>query len=151
MDMYQVIQSQYLASLAMLKQAINKCPADVWDAPQDTDKFWFKAYHTLYYVRLYLKIPNKDSIRWKKHPTVSLSKEEALKYLAFVEQLVADNIPVMDFDSNSGYSWLPTNKLELQLYNLRHIQQHTGELYERLGTRKNIKLNWVSQRYKELA
>ena len=45
---------------------------------------------------------------------------------------------------NLGFYWLPFNKLELQFYNIRHIQQHTGELYERLGTRENIELDWVS-------
>ena len=34
--------------------------------------------------------------------------------------------------------------LELHLYNLRHIQQHTGELYERLGASGLADLGWVS-------
>jgi hypothetical protein len=153
MNIKDVIQSQYLAALAMLKQAITKCPPDVWDAPQDKDKFWFKAYHTLYYARLYLKTTGRGLVRWKKRSFsqngVSLSKEEILAYLAFVQQEVADNIPVMDLDAKSGYNWLPSNKLELQLDNIRHIQQHTGELYERLSNHKNIKLGWVSQRSRE--
>ena len=31
MDIKQVLQSQYLASLAMLKEAVVKCPSQVWD------------------------------------------------------------------------------------------------------------------------
>jgi hypothetical protein len=108
MDVKQVIQSQYLASLSMLKQAIVKCPQSVWNDPQDSDKFWFKTYHALYSAHLYLKTTGTDYVRGKKH-----------------------------------------NKLELQFYNIRHIQQHTGELYERLSAYKNIKLNWVAQRHKE--
>jgi hypothetical protein len=153
MNIKDVIQSQYLASLAMLKQVIKKCPLDVWDAPLDRDKFWFKAYHVLYYAHLYLKTKSKDFVHWKKHnPTPNcnpFSKEEVLEYLAFVQQEVADNIPAMDLDASSGYQWLPSNKLELQLYNIRHIQQHTGELYERLSKHKNIRLSWVVQRSKE--
>jgi hypothetical protein len=149
MNIQSVIQSQYLASLAMLKQAITKCPPDVWDK----DKFWFKAYHVLYYAHLYLKTTGRDFVRWEKRRNpqdgVPFSKEEILEYLAFVQREVADSIPVMDLDERSGYYWLPSNKLELQFYNIRHIQQHTGELYERLSTHKNVKLGWVVQRSKE--
>jgi hypothetical protein len=33
--------------------------------------------------------------------------------------------------------------LELQFYTIRHIQQHTGELMERLGSRADLEINWV--------
>ena len=131
----------------MLKQAIVKCPRAMWDARQDEDKFWFKAYHTLYYAHLYLQTTRKEFVPWKKHhkPVSSdkLSKEEVLEYLAFVQQQVAERIPVTDLEAESGFHGLPFDKLELQFYNIRHIQQHTGELYERLGARKNIKLGWA--------
>jgi len=57
--------------------------------------------------------------------------------------MVRKRLPQTDLEAESGFYWLPFNKLELQFYNIRHIQQHTGELYERLGTRANIELDWV--------
>ncbi len=97
MDIKMVIQSQYFASLAMLKQAIVKCPPTVWDAPEDMDKAWFKAYHTLYYAHKYLQINTRDFAPWKKHHKPDsekpFTKDEALEYLAFVEQEVAERIP----------------------------------------------------------
>lgn len=42
-----ILQSQYLAALAMFKQAVVQCPPAVWDAKRDKDKFWYVAYHTL--------------------------------------------------------------------------------------------------------
>ncbi len=147
-----ILQSQYLAALAMLKQAVVKCPPDVWDDPQDKDKFWFVAYHTLRYAHLYLKAQAKGYRGWEgrqySRPGTPFSKEEILEKLALVEQDVIHQIPAMDLDGESGYAWIPTNKLELQLDNIRHIQQHAGELYERLRTRK-VKLPWVSVKYKE--
>ena len=147
-----ILQSQYLASLAMLKQAIVKCPPDAWDSPQDKDKFWFVAYHTLRYAHLYLKAQNKGFPRWeaRRHsqPGAPFSKEEILEKLALVEQDVVKQVPLMDLDGKSGYAWIPTNKLELQFDNIRHIQQHTGELYERLSS-LHVKLPWVSLKYKE--
>ena len=150
MDVKLVIQSQYLAALAMLKQAIRKCPPEVWDNPQDKDRFWFVAYHTLYYAHLYLKIQKKGFIHWEPRrytkQGIPFSKEEILEKLATVERDVAKQIPVMDLAGASGYAWIPTNKLELQFDNIRHIQQHTGELYERLSDHK-VKLSWVTLRY----
>jgi hypothetical protein len=37
-------------------------------------------------------------------------------------------------------------KLELQFYTIRHLQQHTGELCERLGTEAGIEIGWVGMR-----
>jgi len=39
MDTQNIIQSQYLAALAMFEQVIVKCPAALWNAPGDKDKF----------------------------------------------------------------------------------------------------------------
>jgi hypothetical protein len=148
MDLHKVIQSQYLASLGMLKQVIVKCPEALWDAPGRQDKFWRKSYHALLYAHLYLQHAEKDFVPWEKHHDpdgeVPFTKEEVLAYVSFVEKQVADCIPATNFDAESGFHWLPFDKLELQLYNIRHIQQHTGELYERLDAHENIELGWIS-------
>jgi hypothetical protein len=147
MDLYNAIQSQYLASLEMLKQVIVKCPDALWDAPGNQDKFWRKSYHALFYTHLYLQNAEKDFVPWEKHHDpngeMPFTKDEVLEYLSFVEKQVREHVPATDLDAESGFYWLPFDKLELQLYNIRHIQQHTGELYERLGTHENIELGWI--------
>jgi hypothetical protein len=152
MNVKQILQSQYLAALAMLKQAIRKCPPQAWDNPREKDKFWFVAYHTLYYAHRYLKAQDKGFARWERRQhsqqAIPFSKDEVLERLALVEQDVARQIPLMDLDGKSGYTGFLANKLELQLYNIRHIQQHTGELYNRLSTH-NVKVTWVSERHRE--
>ena len=152
MDIYGVIQSQYLSALAMLRQAIAKCPQDIWDAPQDKDRSWFKAYHALYYAHLYLQPTRSDFVRWRGHgkpaSTAPLSKEEVLDYLAFVEQEVIRRVPITDLEAESGFHGIRVDKLELQFVNIRHIQQHTGELYERLGARRDITLDWAERRHR---
>jgi len=152
MDIKATLQSQYLAALAMLKQAIVKCPPEAWDDPQHKDRFWFIAYHTLYYAHLYLKAVDQGYVRWEKRRHARqdqpFSKEQVLERLAAVQGEAAEHLSGMDLAAKAGYAWLPTSKLELQLYNLRHIQQHTGELYERLAARQ-VKLGWVSRRARE--
>jgi len=148
MNTKQVIQSQYLAAPAMLKQVIVLCPEALWNAPGSQDEFWRKSYHALFYTHLYLQNAEKNFTPWVKHHDpdggVPFTKEEVLAYLSFVENQVLESVHVIDLDGVSGFYWLPFSKLELQFYNIRHIQQHTGELYERLGSSENIKLDWVS-------
>ncbi len=151
MEIGQAFQSQYRASLAMLKQAIQKCPPEAWDDPQDKNRFWFVAYHTLYYAHRYLKAQDKGYARWERRqysrPGVPFSKEEILERCAAVERDVTEQIPLMGLDGKSGHAGFLGDEVESQLCNLRHIQHHAGELYERLGSRENVKLNWVEQRH----
>jgi hypothetical protein len=153
MNIQKVIQSQYLAALSMLQQAIVKCPSSMWDSPRDTNRSWYTAYHALYYAHLYLQPARKDFGRWKGHGKPStvapLSKEAILEYLAYVEGEVARRVPATDLKADSGFEELQVDKLELHLVTIRHIQHHTGELYERLGRRGKIKLSWAEQRHRE--
>jgi hypothetical protein len=148
MNTKQVIQSQYLSALAMLKQVIVLCPEAFWDAPGNQDEFWRKSYHALFYTHLYLQSSEKDFIPWEKHHdpegNMPYTKPEVLEYFSLVEDQVLECVPAMDLELESGFYWLPFSRMELQFYNIRHIQQHTGELYERLGSHENIKLDWVS-------
>ncbi len=156
MDIKNVICSQYGAALDMLEQSIAKCPAEMWDDHQDKNRFWQVAYHVLYYTHLYLQPSVESFRRWPKHrehtsrleatgaPLQPYSQDEMLEYLDFCRKQVNRQVPLLDLASASGFDWLPFDKLELQLYNTRHLQQHTGELMERLGARAGIDVDWVS-------
>jgi hypothetical protein len=56
-------------------------------------------------------------------------------------------VPQLNLEAASGFDWLPFGKLELQFYTIRHIQQHTGELMERLGSRAGVEVNWVGVKH----
>jgi hypothetical protein len=147
-----ILQSQYLSALAMLKQAIAQCPPEAWDNPKDKDRFWFVAYHALRFAHQYLKAHEKGYARWEQRPHskpgLPFTKKEILERLALVERDVAEQIPLMDLEAKTGATGALANKFELQLYNIRHIQQHTGELYERLSAYP-VKLGWASKRHEE--
>jgi hypothetical protein len=166
MDSSGVIVSQYLAALEMLKQSVVKCPETLWDSPDDKTKFWHIAYHALFYVHLYLQDSDKSFTPWAKHrpeyqfmgpmpwpphtlPKIGepFDKESVLEYLAFCREQITDRVPKMDFDAASGFAWLPFSRFELQIYSIRHLQQHTGELMERLGTRAQIDVDWVGMKH----
>jgi hypothetical protein len=42
-----------------------------------------------------------------------------------------------------------SRELEHQFSNNRHVQHHTGEVAERLGTMENIEIDWVGMRKKQ--
>ena len=162
MSVHDVIKSQYLAALEMLKLTIVECPPAVWDDPVDRNRIWRVAFHALFYTHLYLQDVEQDFTRWEKHrgqaeflgklpwpphdePKIEepYSKEEILEYLAFCQKVVDSKVTALKLEAPSGFYWLPFDKLELQFYNIRHLQQHTGELSERLGSRMGIDLAWV--------
>ncbi|KPJ52053.1 hypothetical protein AMJ39_08795 [candidate division TA06 bacterium DG_24] len=47
------------------------------------------------------------------------------------------------FGDPSGFPWLPFNRFELHLYNIRHIQHHAGQLIERLRSQGVTDFEWV--------
>lgn len=162
LDLHAVIRSQYLATLAMLAQAVEKCPAALWQTAGDAAQFWQIAYHGLFYTHLYLQPTNGDFTPWVNHredyqfmgpipwdnnrlPRIGepYTPADILAYVAFCRQEVERQVPTLDFNAPSGFDWLPMNKVELQIYNIRHLQQHAGELMERLGSRAGISVDWV--------
>jgi hypothetical protein len=163
MNITETIISQYHASLEMLKLAIVECPESLWNDSDHKVPFWHIAYHALFYAHLYLQPSIDDFVPWEKHkegyrslgPSAQkpeildpYSKEELLAYQEICLQQAKERVPSLDLEAETGFEWLPFDKLELQIYNIRHIQQHTGELYERLGTSSQIELDWVGMKSK---
>ena len=159
MGVKETIKSQYYASLEMLKQAIKECPESLWYDPEYPSPFWRIAYHALVYAHFYLQPSEADFVPWEKHQTgyrflgpdgegegEPYSKEELLAYHRLCCEQVEERVTSLDLEAESGFHWLPFDKLELQIYNIRHIQQHTGELYERLGTAGGPEVGWVGMK-----
>ena len=162
MEINKVIRSQYRASLKMLQQAIIRCPDDLWNSQLFKNKYWHIAYHALFYLHLYLQPSGVDFQPWNKHreeynfmgprpwpphklPEIGepYSKEDILEFLDFCVAEVDRIVPTLNLEVDSGFSWLEFGKLELQFYNIRHFQQHVGELCERLGETAGIDVDWV--------
>jgi len=154
MNIHEIIQSQYLAALAMLRQAVSQCPDALWTDARYKNVFWNVTYHALFYTHLYLQPDGKDFSPWAKHREgyhemkpqyTPYPQAEVLEYLDFCREQVQQIVGGLDLHGPSGFGWLPFSKLELQFYNIRHLQQHTGELSERLGGSSDNDINWVSQ------
>jgi len=158
---HEILSKQYRASMAMLKEAITKCPESLWNAPEYPNKFWRVAYHALYYTHLYLQNSLRGFTKWKKHREnynrlgrpgsahgrskidAPYSQVEILEYFEICLREIEAKVPSLDFNAPSGFYWLPFTKLELQIYNIRHIQHHAGQLIDRLRTVAGIGIGWV--------
>lgn len=153
-----VIQSQYHSALAMLKQAIEKCPPDLWVDPHYDNAYWHIAYHALFYTHLYAQPSMREFKPWPKHraeyeslgppqhmPKIGepYSHADLLEFLEYCHAYLDSWLEGLDFAAESGFDWLPFSKLELQFYTIRHLQQHTGELCERLWARQRIAVDWI--------
>lgn len=158
------IRSQFHAALSMMKQAIEECPPDLWNRTDDKNKFWRVAYHALFYTHLYLQPIVQDFVPWSGHIPESenwdlaldpshdetemssvYTKEDLLSYLSFCRQQVDSLMQMHDPGADSGFHWLPMSKLELQIYSIRHLQLHIGELAERLWAVAGIEVDWKSR------
>jgi hypothetical protein len=164
MEAKDVIKSQYRASLEMLRRAIDGCPDDLWNSAEDQNLFWHVAYHAINYAHLYLHPSEEAFSPWEKArdgyhwldqpdesagPRIPYSKEEILEYHGLLLQQLDGLVDDLDLEAESGFYWLPLNKLELQFYNIRHVMLHTGELCERLGARAGIEVGWIGRVHPE--
>jgi len=132
MNTKDAIASQYHASLDMLEQALTACPDDLWDDRSHANVFWHVAYHALHFTHLYLQRSLQDFVPWPKRrgeyeslgrgsrssdeasdDGEPYTREEVLEYLAFCRREAEEQLASMAFDAQSGFHWLPFNKLEL--------------------------------------
>jgi hypothetical protein len=156
MNLPAILISQYQASLEMLKQTIILCPEAVWNAASDKNKLWQVAYHALYFTHEYLADSYQTFTPWVKHREVydfdesqvfePYDRDTILEYLAFCQQHVAERVPRLNLEGPDGHGGSMTT-LELQIYSIRHLMQHTGELMERLGTRSSAQIDWVGRKH----
>ncbi len=148
--MKEEIISQYKASLSMLSDIITECPENLWDSKEYENAYWRIVYHTLFYTSLYLSKSPSEFIPWAKHKKdynnlgevtrdkrliiidIVYSKSEMLGYMESILNETDKSVNSMLEDEQSGFEWLAMSKIELHLYNIRHIQHHVGQLIERL-------------------
>lgn len=137
-----ILASQFEASLAMLDRCVRRCPEPHWDGRIAKYPFWEIAYHTLCFVDLYLS-PGEAEFQprdihpgaWRdifeETPTRRFGQRELTDYAAICRQKAIEVIAAETPESlrrPSGFSWLPITRGELHIYNIRHIQHHSGQL-----------------------
>lgn len=153
------LAGQYRAALTELQETIRECPDDLWLAGKHPRHFWRIAYHALYYTDLYLEQKSADFKTWPKHASgvtdlwgdtpsfPAYSKQDLDDYAESIKQSVGSRVTALDIDAKtSGFSYYKnTTKLEHVLINLRHVQEHVGQLRDRL-LENGHETDWLGKR-----
>ncbi|MGC4045161.1 MAG: hypothetical protein QM758_15325 [Armatimonas sp.] len=159
MDIKPALKSQYGAGLAMLRQAIERCPDTTWIAGTHPRNFWRIAYHAIFYTHLYLASDLASFQAWEKHrdsvrylwgmPDMEppYTQAELLEYLDWLIAALPPFVDSLNLDATeTGFDWYPNmGKLEHQFVNIRHLQGHVGQLSELLMAQE-IYTDWVGNR-----
>ena len=154
------IWQQFGAAIDMLTDAINLCPDQLWTAAlwkdQDDERygqFWFIAYHTLFWLDLYLTgysdgfTPPAPFIRGTL-PDNPYTKDQIRAYLNQCRQKCQLTIEALTDEKarqRCKFDWVEASFLEMQLYNLRHVQEHAAQLNLLLGQHDVSGMDWVTQ------
>ncbi len=152
----ETLWKQFGASIDMLENAISLCTDELWD---NEKKFWYNAYHCLFYLDYYLTLePDKFSPPSPytlsefdpsgAMPDKVYSKEELLSYLRHSRKKCHDLIASMT-DEIVNSRWVNEYRnysvLEILLYNMRHVQHHAAQLSLILRQGIDNAPRWVSQ------
>jgi len=152
----EILWGQFGASIMMLQNAINACTESEWHTKS---QFWYKTYHTLFYLDYY---SSTDPANFSPPSPFTLSefdssgalpdrvysKTELLTYLQFGKQktkqlimgLTEETVAHRFINVARNYS-----RLEIILYNMRHLQHHVGQLNLLLVQSDDKSPGWVSK------
>ena len=165
-DYGMLVWKQYGAAIDMLEDAIRLCPDPLWRAIlwKDTDdvrygEFWFVAYHALFWLDLYLTgasegfSPPPPFVRGRL-PEQPYSKDEILSYLSECRtrcQATLKGLTAERAQQKCVFEWMEPSFLELQIYALRHVQEHAGQLSLVLGQHDVTGFDWVASARESMA
>jgi hypothetical protein len=166
----EMLWRQFGASIDMFSNALHDCPDELWEKslwedqpeqwmPAGSSAFWYLAYHTLFWLDLYLSGTEEgffppepfDLVEMDpagKLPPRVYSKEELLGYLEYCRHKCLETLSVLSIEQANQVCRFPWGELpfaELQLYNLRHVQEHGAQLRMFLGQRAGKSARWVAR------
>jgi hypothetical protein len=137
-----ILTGQFEAALCMLHNCIRACPPEHWEGKIANGTFRWVAYHTLFWVDLYLSPGDEAAFELRElhqrggderepFACLGLSKEETLEYIEICRQKLLKTLAAETAESLQAPCAIPWRKFsrgELHIYNLRHVQHHSGQL-----------------------
>ena len=160
---------QFGAAIEALGEALRGCPHDLWEDRLWEDQpdqwvaagfsaFWYLGYHALFWLDLYLTgaedgfVPPEpfDLVEMEANEVLprTYARAELLGYLEYCRRKCQETIAAMSIEQAKRICQFPWGELpfaELQLYNLRHVQEHAAQLHLFLGQQSGKSASWVTQ------
>lgn len=154
-----IVWSQFGAAIDMLGRAIRFCPESLWGDRSRKIQYWYTAYHTLFFLDLYL-----DGVLEGFHPPAPFnldeldpsgvmpptvySQEQLLSYLDHCRQKCRTKLTNLTADQVTEPTRIPWQTMtygELLLDNIRHVQHHTAQLNLLLRQEIDDAPRWIAQ------
>ena len=149
----------------MLDDALRACPDELWRArlwenpseQPEPSQFWYRVYHTLFWLDLYLTgteegfappapftLIEMDEVDFTQRP---FTKDELQAYLDYGRRKCQATIEALMDETaqrRCRFAWGEVGFVELQLYSMRHVQEHASELSLMLGQKIGSAPDWVT-------
>ena len=166
---HEMLSRQFGAAIDMLGDVLRDCPDALWEKRLWADQpdqwvatgfstFWYLGYHTLFWLDLYLTGAEEgfappapfDLVEMEPDEVLprTYTREELLGYLDYCRQKCRETLGALSHEQAyrlCRFSWGELPFAELQLYNLRHVQEHGAQLRMLLGQQEGKSTTWVSQ------
>lgn len=152
------VWQQFGAAIDMFEDAITLCPDDLWTTVlwQDPDdvrygELWFVAFHTLCWLDIFLTGSEKGFAPPPPFTRTSLpdqpyTKVQILAYVGHCRSKCRSTIMALTEEQAQQrcvFGWMEPSFLELQLYSMRHVQEHAAHISLALGQQGVTGFDWV--------
>ncbi|MEO8084414.1 MAG: DinB family protein [Ardenticatenales bacterium] len=151
---------QYAVAIDSLGDALRDCPDDLWTARLWEDEpdqwvakgfgtFWYIGYHTLFWLDLYLTGAEEGFAPPAPFDLVEMVDDEVLprtytraqllSYWAHCRRTCQTTVEAMTVEQANRpcvFAWGTVPFAELQLYTMRHVQEHAAQLHLYLGNHR---------------
>jgi DinB superfamily len=159
LKMKEIIWNQFGAAIDMLENALHACPEKLWGQNLEPSEFWYRVYHTLFWLDFYLS----DSIDGFVLPAPFTfaeldpagllpervyTKKELENYLDHCSKKCRTTVKTLSDEKSRQhfrYGSIDLSFAELLLYNMRHVQHHTAQLNLLLRQEIDSAPSWVKQ------
>jgi hypothetical protein len=150
---------QFGAAIDTLDDALTLCPDHLWTVTlwEDADdarygQFWWVAYHALSWTDLFLTSTYKDFkppapfVRGEmpEQPYAKADIKNYLDHCRGVAQSIFANLTDEKAYEVRTFEWMAPTYFELQLYSMRHLQEHAAQMNLVLGHRGVTGQDWVA-------
>lgn len=165
----EMLWRQFGAAIDMLAGVLRDCPDELWEQRLWADQpdqwvaagfsaFWYLGYHTLFWLDLYLTgaeegfAPPAPFDLVEMEPGEALprtyTRAELLRYLEDCRRKCQATLTALSDEQARRlcrFAWGELPFAELQLYSLRHVQEHGAQLRLFLGQQAGKSARWVPQ------
>ena len=165
----EALARQFEAAFCTLDACVRAAPLDAWNAPVANLAFCQVAFHTLFFADYYLG-PNPEALRGQQFHLdhqASFRDYEELEdrpqrlfyakpfleaYLQHCRDKATRTLVAETAETLGGPSWFKhgVSRVEVHVYNIRHIQHHAAQLSLRLRLDFKVEIPWIGSGWRDV-